>query len=187
MTPELEAMIAQLDAIKAEGGAVTDGLTDAQLNWRPNPESWSVAECLKHLNVSVGHTLPAFDRAIAEGRAKGKTSAGPFQYGWFSRWMVASMEPPPKRRVGTFKIFSLPAGATYRGAELLPEFRAIRDELARRVRESDGLDLAKVRVVSPVNRLLRLPLGAYFAFVIAHDRRHLWQARQVRNSSGFGT
>jgi len=33
---------------------------------------------------------------------------------------------------------------------------------------------------------LRMPLGAYFAFVIAHDRRHLWQGRQVREAPGFG-
>ena len=112
MNAELEAMIEQLEAIKAEGRAVTDGLSDAQLNWKPGAENWSVAECLQHLNVSVGHTLPAFDRAIAEAREKGKTGTGPFKYGWFSRWMVASMEPPPKRRMGTFKIFSLPAGAT---------------------------------------------------------------------------
>jgi hypothetical protein len=28
--------------------------------------------------------------------------------------------------------------------------------------------------------------GGYFAFLAAHDRRHLWQARQVRQASGFG-
>jgi len=53
--------------------------------------------------------------------------------------------------------------------------------LAERVRRDDGLDLAHVRTISPVNRLLRMPLGAYFDFFIAHDRRHLWQARNVRN------
>jgi len=26
-----------------------------------------------------------------------------------------------------------------------------------------------------------MPLGAYFDFIIAHDRRHLWQARNIRN------
>jgi hypothetical protein len=43
------------------------------------------------------------------------------------------------------------------------------------------LDLAHVRTISPVSRLVRLPLGAYFNFILAHDRRHVWQARQVRN------
>ncbi len=69
---------------------------------------------------------------------------------------------------------------------VLPEFMAVRDQLADRVRRSDGLDLKRVRVVSPVTRLLRLPLGAYLRFVIAHDRRHLWQAQQVRHTPGFG-
>jgi hypothetical protein len=61
----------------------------------------------------------------------------------------------------------------------------VRDQLADRVRTADGLDLKRQRVISPVSRLLRLPLGAYFAFVIAHDRRHLWQARNVRAAPEF--
>ena len=187
MNPELAGMVEQIDKIKEEGQAVAAGLTDAQLNWRAAPDRWSIAECLQHLNIAVSQTLPKFDAAIAAGRAAGKTAPGPFRYGWFSRWMVDSMEPPPKRRMGTFKIFSLPAGAMYRAHDLLPEFAAVRDRLAQRVRQADGLDLGRVKVTSPVNRLLRLPIGAYFAFVIAHDRRHLWQAREVRSTPGFGT
>ncbi len=72
-------------------------------------------------------------------------------------------------------------GGTYRGADVLREFAAVREQLAERVRQADGLDMAHVKTISPVSRLLRLPLGAYFDFIIAHDRRHLWQARQVRN------
>jgi len=96
--------------------------------------------------------------------------------------MIGSMEPPPKWRLKTPRILIVPAGATYRATDVVPEFLSVRDQLAQRVRQADGLDLAKVRTVSPVSSLLRLPLGAYFAFIIAHDRRHVWQARQVRNS-----
>lgn len=187
MTPESQSMLDQLEAIKAEGKAVAAGLSDAQFNWRPGKDRWSIAECLQHLNVGVSKTLPAFDRAIGEGRAKGKRSPGPFRYGWFSRWMVASMEPPPRWRMRAPSILRIPTGATYRLAEVLPEFTAVRDRLAERVRHSDGLDLAHIRTISPVNRLLRLPLGAYFDFILAHDRRHLWQARQVRTAPGFPT
>lgn len=187
MTPELQNDITQLEAIKTEGQTVAGGLTEAQFNWRPGEGRWSIAECLQHLNVAVSRTLPAFDRAIAEGRAQGKRAPGPFRYGWFARWMVASMEPPPKRRMSTFKIFALPAGATYRAADVLPEFLSIRDQLADRVRQADGLDLLHIKTISPVTRLLRLPLGAYFQFVITHDRRHLWQAREVRSVSTFGS
>jgi hypothetical protein len=184
MIPELQSNLDQLEAIKADGKAVTAGLSDTQLNWRPGPGRWSIAECLQHLNIGVRATLPAFDRAIAEGREKGKTAPGPFRYGWLSRLMISSMEPG-KRRMRTQAIFDVPPGSTYRGAELLPEFYAVRDELAQRVRRADGLDLARVRTISPASRLIRMPLGAYFQFIITHDRRHLWQARQVRNSPGF--
>jgi hypothetical protein len=184
MTPELQELLRQIDAIKADGPAVCAGLTESQFNWRPGEGRWSIAECLVHLNRSVSATLPAFDRAIADGRAKGRLakSGGPSRYGWFSRWMIGSMEPPPKRRMKTFGVFAVPVGGTHTLARVLPEFVAMRDQLAERVRRADGLDLTGNRTVSPVTRLLRMPLGAYLQFVIAHDRRHLWQARQLRNA-----
>ena len=104
----------------------------------------------------------------------------------FSRWMIGSMEPPPKRRMKTFPIFEVPVGGTHSVAVVLPEFEAVRDQLAERVRSADGLNLHGNRTVSPVTRLLRMPLGAYLQFVVTHDRRHLWQAHQVRTSPGFG-
>src|SRR3989454_2226792 len=62
---------------------------------------------------------------------------------------------------------------------VLQEFLSLRDALTRRVRQADGLDLQRAIVVSPVSRFFRMPLGGYFAFLLAHDRRHLWQARQA--------
>ncbi|MGH7530700.1 MAG: DinB family protein [Gemmatimonadales bacterium] len=182
MNPDLQSLLDQLESIKREGDTVCAGLTDEQFNWRPGPGRWSVAECLVHLNISATATLPAFDRAIAAGRDKGTAgrAAGPFHYGWFARWMVRSMEPPVKRRLRTVSIFAVPAGGYYEVAQVLPEFQAIRDALAERIRQADGLDLRGLKVISPASRLFRMPLGAYFQFVIAHDRRHLWQARQVR-------
>jgi DinB family protein len=184
MTSELQELLRQIDAIKADGHAVCAGLSEAQFNWRPGEGRWSIAECLVHLNRSVAATLPAFDRAIADGRAKGRMAKGeaPSRYSWFSRWMIGSMEPPPKRRMKTFPIFAVPVGGTHAVTRVLPEFLAMRDQLAERVRRADGLDLTGNRTVSPVTRLLRMPLGAYLQFVIAHERRHLWQARQVRNA-----
>jgi hypothetical protein len=184
MTPELQDLLGQIDAIKADGHAICDGLSESQFNWHPGEGRWSIAECLVHLNRSVSATLPAFDKAIADGRAKGRTAkgGGPSRYGWFSRWMIGSMEPPAKRRMKTFGIFDVPVGGTHAATRVLPEFVAVRDQLAERVRRADGLDLTGNRTVSPVTRLLRMPLGAYLQFVIAHDRRHLWQARQVRTA-----
>jgi len=187
MTPDLQGFLRQIEAIKTEGHAVCAGLSESQFNWRPGKGRWSIAECLGHLNVAVTRTLPALDRAIEQGRARGMQGQGPFRYGWFANWMARSMEPPPKFRMKTFPIFEVPPQATHSLTRVLPDFVAVRDQLAERVRQAEGLDLRRVKTVSPVTRLLRLPLGAYFAFMIAHERRHLWQAWQVRNAPAFGT
>ena len=176
-------MLDQVDAIRRDGEAIASGLSDAQFNWQPEPGRWSIGQCLNHLNVGITLVLPAFDQAILEGSAHGKRSPGPFRYGFFSRMIIASMEPPPRFRMKTPMKNS--AGSNHRIATVQPEFARLRDEFAERVRRSDGLDLARIRTISPVNRLIRMPLGAYFHFILAHDRRHLWQARQVREHPSF--
>jgi hypothetical protein len=182
MNADIQSMLGQIEAIKSEGQAIVDGLTAEQLNWHPAEGRWSILDCLEHLNVGVTKALPAFDRSIAEGRARTQTGSGPFSYGWFSRMMVASMEPPPRFRMRAPRLIRVAPSTGRRSAEILPEFVRIRDQLADRVRAADGLDLGRVRTISPINRLIRMPLGAYFNFILAHDRRHLWQARNVRTS-----
>lgn len=175
MHPELEEDLRQIAAVKAEAQRLVAGLSDAEFNRRPAPGRWSAAECLDHLNA-IRKVLPAIDRTIADARARGLRSDGPFRYGWFTRWMIRAFEPPPRRRFKNPKLLEPAHGPLATGAVLL-QFLSLRDELAARVRAADGLDLKRAIVVSPVSRLFRMPVGGYFAFLLAHDRRHLWQAR----------
>jgi DinB family protein len=181
----LEAAREQFEASTRDAMELARDLTDAQLNWRPGPGRWSVGECLMHLAVSTDAALPAIDHAIAHAQQRVWPAAGPYRYGWFTRWMVQSMEPPPKRRMRTFSIFTPPSNALVRD-EVLRALTQSRDRLLERTRAAAGVDLKRAIVVSPVSRLFRMPLGGYLAFLAAHDRRHLWQARQVRQASGFG-
>ena len=177
MHPELDAYLRQLDAIRADARQLVAGLSDAEFNRRPAAGRWSAAECLDHLNM-VRKVLPAIDRAITNAAARGLRGDGPFRYGWFARWMIRSFEPPPRRRFRNPRLLE-PAHQPLAPDAVLQEFLSLRDALTRRVRQADGLDLQRAIVVSPVSRFFRMPLGGYFAFLLAHDRRHLWQARQA--------
>lgn len=181
----LEAVERQFESTKQEAADLVASLTDPQVNWRPAPGRWSVGECLLHLATSTDAALPALDLAIAQAQARGWTACGPYRYGWFTRWNVRSMEPPPTFRMRTFRIFEPPATAM-RGGAVARALAESRDRLLERTRVAAGVDLKRAIVVSPALRLFRLPLGGYFAFLAAHDRRHLWQARQVLQASGFG-
>ena len=51
--------------------------------------------------------------------------------------------------------------------------------------EADGLDVSRAKMVSPLAKWLKLRIGAAFAILAAHERRHLWQAGRVVAAEGF--
>jgi len=182
MNPELQDYLRQLDVVTADARALIARIPDAQWTARPAPGSWSPAECVDHLTVSVRAALPALDRAIEGARSHGWAAAGPFRYGWFARWMVRSLDAPAQRRFKTFPVF-LPAPGKPKN-QVLDEFLRSSEALAERVRRSDGLDLKRAKVTSPASRFFRMSLGAYLAMLVAHDRRHLWQAGRALAAQG---
>ncbi|NJK84394.1 MAG: DinB family protein, partial [Saprospiraceae bacterium] len=46
------------EAIYTKYEQQTKGLNEAQLNWKPNADKWSVAECLQHLIITAEGYLP---------------------------------------------------------------------------------------------------------------------------------
>ena len=68
-------------------------------------------------------------------------------------------------------------------AVLRRDYEQAHRDLVGAVRRAEGLDLARVKVTSPIMPLLRQPLGTWLLFLAAHERRHLWQAWSVRKAS----
>jgi DinB family protein len=170
------------EAAKADARELTAGVSEAAFNWRRAPGAWSIAECVDHLNVVGRKSLRAVDRAIEKGRREGVLGAGPFRYGLLEGWYVRSLAPPPMFRVKTPAAF-VPASDVRRD-EALAAFLALQDELQERLAQTEGLDLRRLKIPSPV-RYLKLSLGKAFEGVAAHQRRHLWQARQVKADPAF--
>jgi hypothetical protein len=180
---ELLNYVRQFEEAKGVAEGVTDELSETQLAWRPGPDRWSIAQCLSHLNVSVDRYLPVLDEAIEQGRELGMTGKGPFRHGFIVNQVIRSMEPPPTWRVSTPALFRpRPNPAPDR---VLPKFRQRQDALIQRVRAANGLHLARIRITSPATRFFKMSLGQCFALLAVHQRRHLWQARGVRDTDGF--
>ena len=94
MTNDLAVLITEIDANMSHAESLAAGLTHQQFNWRPDAVSWSIGQCLAHLNVVDGQDLAPVRAAIADGKSRRLTGDGPFTYGFLSRKFVASMEPP---------------------------------------------------------------------------------------------
>jgi len=131
------------------------------------------------------YASPAESENLAHQNAirQGMYAEGPFKYWWIARMFVRSLEPPPRFRAKSPNGFHPPAGRTRR--EIMAAFRAYQVQYIDRLRQANGLDLARARARSPVATWLQMPLGTGFAAMTAHERRHLWQARQVMQAPGF--
>jgi hypothetical protein len=179
-------LIAGLDANLRRAEALVAGMSREQFNWHPGPGRWSVAQCLTHLNVVNGQDLVTIGEAIASARERGLLGAPPFRYGWLSRKFVASMEPPVRSRMKAPKGYTPPPEAEPHPT--LAEYTRIAAELRRLILSAEGVDLARAKTTLPalprlLRSILRMPLGARFELILAHDRRHLWQGEQVRNQA----
>ena len=183
LTPEIDAFRRQFEALSAEADALVAPLSDAQFAWQPAPDAWSVAQCLDHLNVTARQYLPMLDEGIADAIRRGLYSPGPYAYNWVGRFLVYLVEPTTRFRAKAPKSFQ-PAASRPRN-DVMAAFRAYQVQYVDRLRQANGLDLAKARVTSPVARWIRMPLGSGFAMMVAHERRHLAQARRVLSAEGF--
>jgi hypothetical protein len=188
LDPDIAMLIVEIDANLSHAESITHGLMDEQFRWRPSPARWSIGECFAHINTTNRITLPAIEAGISAGRASGKKGEGPFQYGFLSRKFIASQEPPAKKKFKAPKAFLPPA--EFDMDATLAEYRRLSLELKRLTRDADGLHLSRVKTKMPalpsvLRAIVRMPLGGQLVLTTTHDRRHLWQAEQVRNDPAF--
>lgn len=182
-SPELRQVREEIEAVKTQTADLVGGLRDEQLAWRPAPDVWSIADCLAHLNVTNELYMKQIRGGIERARAAGLTGAGPFRHGWLGDLLVWTMEPPVRLRLPAPKMFRPPLSLPAR--KVVERFVRMQDEMQMLLREADGIDLGRVKIASPESARLKLSLGQAFRLLAAHERRHLWQARKVRENANF--
>jgi len=153
------------------------GLTAEQLTKRPDRTKWGIAECVVHLNMTASDHLPLITAAIQRGREAKLFGRGPFDLGILGPLLMratADIRVPAPRKVA----HPVPIGDASR---LLSDFMHVQDEWTRLIKEAEGLNLEKIKIRSPYYfGLLRTRLCANFSWLIAHQRRHLLQAENVK-------
>jgi hypothetical protein len=165
--------------------ALVLGLTHEQMTMQPEAGKWSVAECILHLNATAAVVQPLMEKAIADGKRDNKAGTGPFGIGLKGRLLVWIAEPPPKFRMPAPPHLRPPARID-EPLKLLPDFLKAQDGWERLIRQSGGLDLAKIKVGKRFSPF-RARFAAALPWMMAHQRRHLLQAENVKKQLMEGT
>ncbi len=152
--------------------------TDGRLfTVRPHPNSWSAAECLSHLSLSTEMFLPVVKMALEDAEKRGLYSDRPPKMDLIGRVSCWFLEPPIRQRLKTAARF-VPKSVRAK-AEAFGEFSALQEKLLELIRGAKGIDLRRVKIVSPFDKRVRFNLYSAFRIIAAHQRRHLWQAEQA--------
>lgn len=175
--PQLQEIAKQIDDATRRAAQMAASVGESAFAQRPAEGAWSAAECIGHLNLTTKAFLPLIDQALA-GTTRGTVDPG-VRYrrdpiGWFLSWM---MEPPFRVKMKTTAPF-VPDASAGRDV-LMREFETLQGQLAKRVEAASGYDVSRIKVTSPFEARMRYNLLSGFTAILAHERRHLWQAERA--------
>jgi hypothetical protein len=184
LPPDLQQILDDIDAADRAGEAIATQVTAEQFHWRPrNGQGWSIAQCLDHLAVINIFYIAPVQQAVDDARARGWTRQGPGAPGFFGRRFIASQEPPVKLRLSAPGRV-LPAAATKSREEILGAYHHAHTVVRRLIADAAEVDV-NTTFPNPFLRFIRMRISTALLVLAAHDRRHLWQAEQVRKAPGF--
>lgn len=179
MHPQLAALMSQLEATTARARHLVAALDDATFHSRSPRGGWSAAECIAHLNLTTVAFFPGIDSALAFGPT-GFADSRRYRRGVLGALLAWSLEPPARLRFQTLPAF-VPKSTGSQGA-VLADFERLQGELAQRIQSASGLDLNALRITSVFNARVSYNVYAAFCILLAHERRHLWQAERAAQS-----
>ncbi|MCA8911722.1 MAG: DinB family protein [Planctomycetes bacterium] len=166
--------------------ALTNGLSDAQANFKPGPKKWSINECLDH--ISTGNRLYAakLERYLQKARDKGLSGGEPYGHGTFlGRFILNNLRQGANARKvpapGAFK----PHASGLKLNELIEQFRTHANRLSELAAEADGLPLGRIKFATPAAPIGRVAASQAFEMMHLHTHRHLGQAERVKQAEGY--
>lgn len=168
---ELKAMVnSHLDYIRS-----IEKIPDAALNWRASFDSWSVLECLQHLNLYGAFYIPEISKRLS--RSKNSDSIE-FKSGYWGNKFATDMLP--KEDMKTMKTFKSknPIHSQLDKEIVIDTFMQQQHEFLKLLDFAEHKDLTKTKTALTIP-LLKFRLGDTFRFVIYHNERHIVQAKSV--------
>jgi hypothetical protein len=171
----------ELGANDQRAQALAAGLTEQQLNWQPEPGSWSVGQCLEHLCITNKAYLASISAALKE---KPDSPAEQITPGWFGRWFIRNfVEPSPNsKRVSAPSKIRPPARVDL---AVLDRFLSSNKSCRELIVRTRGKDINRIRFWNPFVPGVRFTAGTGLEIIAGHERRHLLQAERLRGLVNF--
>jgi hypothetical protein len=179
----LEDLLHEVSLISKKVQAEFGRLSVEQLNWKPSPDQWSIAQCLDHLIQSNRQYFPLLE-AVANGtRKQSFMEKLPGLPGFFGKMMLKALDPSNQKKLKSPASFQ--PSASQLPPTIVADFVQQQQQLTRLIKATDHVDHQKTIVSSPVSGLITFSLKDGISIIVVHEERHFMQAKRLLQATGF--
>ncbi len=154
-----------------------DNLTVEQLNWKPNPRTWSIAQNIHHL-IAINQSYYPVIAAIRQDAYKipwfGKMA---FMVNFLGKTVLNSVQPDRRKKMKTFAIWE--PSVEMIAENILKIFEQHQLNLKQLIEDSQDLLERGTVITSPANKNIVYKLETAFDIIVTHEKRHFEQAKEV--------
>ncbi|WP_017258790.1 DinB family protein [Pedobacter arcticus] len=151
-------------------------LDTGYLNSRLSENSWSILECIEHLNLYGDFYLPALEKNIQKSTT---IPSSDFNTGFLGNYFANSMLPKPGSKMKTFK--DKDPIYTDLNRAVIDNFINQQIKLLKLIELSRSKNLNSIRIPISITTLIKLKLGDTFRFLINHNIRHIHQIETIKS------
>ncbi|HEU4471866.1 MAG TPA: DinB family protein [Flavisolibacter sp.] len=184
-----EELIDQLEADVRQVIAAAEHLRSAdpvKLSYTTGEGSWSVVQVLEHLNMYSRHYLPLVEKLMVHISKDMNAWFVPGFWGnYFTKLMMPKTVFEISNKMKTPKYFRPAKSVNVEG--VFKEFFQHQQKLLQLLEVSRRRNLNTIHVPITLSRFIRLRLGDMFRFLVAHELRHMIQARNAVKAVGVST
>lgn len=184
MNERIEQVTAELQASADEARSAFGSLSGGQLNWKPSPKTWSIAQCFDHLITIHSLYFPLFERLAGDGYKPALWEKVSPLSGFFGRFLIKSMRPENPKKMKT-SAKAEPSKSEI-GSDIIQRYAEHQRQLIEHLKSIPaGIDPVRTIVTSPLLGAVTYSLDDTYTILAVHCQRHLGQATRVMETEGF--
>lgn len=180
---DLSRLVFAANAITDQTRVSFGDLSAHQLNWKPSPDHWSIAQCFDHLATANEAYFPLFEKVLSGEQKSTFWERLPWLPAFWGKMLIKAVSPESTRKLKAPKIFH-PSSSRVDEA-IIRRFIDQQNQVIRYMKATGDRDIEKIKISSPVSHLITYSLMDAYRILITHEQRHLLQATRLSEMDGF--
>lgn len=156
-------------------------LTDEQLRWKPNPDKWSIIECLQHLNLAERFYIRNIQHKVdALGLIQTEPTDQTLEGDLVGRTLRYVVDPKTTLKIPAPGIIRPRHARDLDVAEVMTQFIELQTLLHDLLNKAVSLDWNQTKLMTIFGNWLKIRMGDAMLMLVAHSERHINQAMRVK-------